>query len=196
MNPRRVGPWPLLFAFLLCLAPAVCRAGPYAPDTTDVSLTEPKTFEPDAHELDLRGPRIGVMVLPEGSPRSLFGWHFEHQAGVRGRGPWFVVETIFLVSGIEDHMILPSTSLVFGIRAANGYEFGIGPSLSIGPAGDNTALVIAGGRSFRFGGVRVPVNIAIATAREGQRISIVTGWALRAPPIADHPIVGDGRPAR
>lgn len=132
---------------------------------------------------DLTGPRLGVTFLPEGLVRSQFGWHFENQVRSAG-GPTFVVEKVFLVGGIEDDAILPSFTLVFGLRSKEGYEIGLGPSAGIGADGFGTAIVLAAGQSFRFGGIRMPVNVAVALDKEGEnRVSLVTGWAIRAQPV-------------
>lgn len=132
---------------------------------------------------DLTGPRLGVTFLPSGLVRSQFGWHFENQVSSVA-GPTFVVEKVLLVGGIEDDAIFPSFTLVFGLRSREGYEFGLGPSAGIGPDGFSTAIVLAAGQSFRFGGIRMPVNLAVALDKEGEnRVSLVTGWAIRARPV-------------
>jgi hypothetical protein len=132
---------------------------------------------------DLTGPRLGVTFLPEGLVRSQFGWHFENQVR-SATGPTFVVEKVILVGGIEDDAIFPSFTLVFGMRSRDGYEFGLGPSAGVGPGGFSTAIVLAAGQSFRFGGIRMPVNLAVALDKEGEnRVSLVTGWAIRAKPV-------------
>ena len=132
---------------------------------------------------DLTGPRLGVTFLPSGLVRSQFGWHFENQVSSAG-GPTFVVEKVLLVGGIEDDAIFPSFTLVFGMRSRDGYEVGLGPSAGVGPGGFSTAIVLAAGQSFRFGGIRMPVNLAVALDKEGEnRVSLVTGWAIRARPV-------------
>jgi hypothetical protein len=132
---------------------------------------------------DLTGPRLGFTVLPKGKVRSLFGWHFENQASPFGGSPTFVVERVILVGGIEDNTIAPSFTLIFGMRSRSGFEFGVGPSAGVDPRGFNTAIVLAAGHSYRFGGIRVPVNLALALDKEGQnRVSFVTGWAIREKP--------------
>ena len=43
-----------------------------------------------------------------------------------------------------------------------------------------TLATAAAGHSFRFGGIRVPVNVACAWQRGGeQRWTLITGWAVR-----------------
>ena len=151
-------------------------------ETAQASATTFDTAETVVQH-DLTGPRLGVTFLPEGLVRSQFGWHFENQVS-SAAGPTFVVEKVILVGGIEDDAILPSFTLVFGLRSRGGYEFGLGPSAGIGPDGFSTAIVLAAGQSFRFGGIRLPVNLALALDKEGEnRVSLVTGWAIRAKPV-------------
>lgn len=132
-------------------------------------------------QYDLSGPRIGATFAPDGTATSQFGWHFEHQAAPGTRGPWFIVEKVFLVGGVEADRFMPSGTLVFGMRMPNSFEFGVGPSATLGGREFfNTAIVVAAGQSFRAGGIRIPVNLAVAIARNGEnRYSLVTGWAIR-----------------
>src|SRR5439155_1206594 len=87
----------------------------------------------------LDGPRIGVTFMPDGAPRTQFGWHLENQAAPGTRGPWFLVERIFLVGGVERGEFIPSGTVVFGVRTPGSFEFGIGPSITLGPQGFTTA---------------------------------------------------------
>jgi hypothetical protein len=155
-----------------------------------VDATEPRFAvagsvgeEPPVVQYDLSGPRIGFTMMPEGrGTRSQFGWHFESQAAPGKRGPWFIVEKVFLVGGVERSEFLPSGTLVFGVRTPSSFEFGVGPSVTIGgPAGASTAVVAAAGQTFRYGGIRVPVNLAVAMNQDTYRVSFVTGWAIRDP---------------
>src|ERR1043165_4728094 len=173
----RLGAW-VVIATLAC-GPAIARA--QARELPDRFDNEPDTvgMEPAVPQFDLSGPRVGVTFLPSGTARTLFGWHLEHQAGAGRQGPWFLVETIFFVSGIEHEGFVPSGTLVLGARLPNGYEFGIGPSFAGSGLGASSSVVLAAGRSYRFGGVRVPVNVALSMNGRGQRFSVSTGWAIR-----------------
>jgi len=165
-------------ALLLRLATSPGAASAQEPaQTTALAPTDP---EPPVIQYDLSGPRAGVTVSPEGDARSQFGWHFEHQASPGSRGPWFVVETVLLVGGVEYRTFVPNGTLIFGFRLPSGYEFGIGPSVSLGgPDLFRSSVVVAAGRSFHVGGIRVPVNLAVAADKEGERFTFVTGWAIR-----------------
>jgi hypothetical protein len=161
----------------LMAAPAFAQAPP-----EDSLGQAAAVFDPTESvvEHNLSGPRLGFTVLPDGKARSLFGWHSENQVASGSRGPWLLVERVFLLGGLEDDVIMPSFSLVFGMRMPSGFEFGVGPSVGIGPMGMNTAIVLAAGNSFRLGGIRMPVNLALTFDRDGHnRLSLVTGWAIR-----------------
>jgi len=134
-------------------------------------------------QYDLAGPRLGATFMPDGTVRSQFGWHFENQASSGRNGPAFIVEKVFLVAGMEDNAFRPSGTLVFGMRLPGSFEFGVGPSVTLGGyRGMNTGIVVAAGQSFRVGGIRIPVNVAVAGQRRGgHRWTLVTGWAIRDP---------------
>lgn len=142
---------------------------------------------------NLSGPRLGFTVIPGnsaiaeklkekkiGSMVSQFGWQFEHQVIPEGGGPQFVVEFVPLVAAVEYGTLIPSANLVLGIRFVEGYEFGIGPNLLIG--GDkfaNSALVVAAGKTFNYGGVSLLLNFVFATNPSGNRYSLIVGYAIQ-----------------
>ena len=131
--------------------------------------------------LDYSGPRFGMTWDPSGgAPISQFGWHFEKQTTSVKTGPSFVFETVLLAGGIEHDRVIPNATFIFGVRLPNGGEFGVGPSFTASPWGASSAIVVACGQSFKVGGIRVPMNFAVALDSEGQRMSLVTGWAIRA----------------
>lgn len=171
-------------------------ASPVMAQTADTAVTphgEPALVdagalidpEPPVFQYDLDGPRIGLTFMPNGAPRTQFGWHTENQASPGSRGPWFLVERIFLIGGVEKSEFIPTGTLVFGVRTPGGFEFGVGPSATIGPQGFTTAIVVAAGQTLRYGGVRVPLNLALALAqRDGigsVRLTLISGWAIRQP---------------
>jgi len=143
-------------------------------------------------ERNLSGPRLGVTLIPGqgelvqkleennlGATISQFGWHFEWQIRPDGGGPAFVIETVPLLGGVEYGKIIPSVSLVMGVRLPNGIEFGMGPNgLMSAPDEVHTALVLAVGKSFDYSGVSIPINIAYATNPEGNRISLMFGYSI------------------
>ena len=73
--------------------------------------------------------------------------------------------------------------MIFGLRTSGGFEFGLGPSLTLGtPNGFSSGIVAAAGKTFRINGVQLPLNLAYAFDKDGERLSIVTGWAVRRDP--------------
>jgi hypothetical protein len=62
-----------------------------------------------------------------------------------------------------------------GVRRANGWEAGIGPTLT----GAGLQVAIAAGVTHTFGSLNVPMNVAIAPGRRGAAISFTTGFTMR-----------------
>jgi hypothetical protein len=137
---------------------------------------------------DRAGPRFGVAVLTRGSESarkelksfspitSLFGWQFEHpfdfgpDASLR-----VMTELVFLVGGLEQNVPLPSATWLLALRKENGFEFGVGPTLTL----SGTQIAFAAGITEQYGTVNVPINIAVAPARTGAAISVTAGFNLR-----------------
>lgn len=152
------------------------------------SFSQPTKF----FERNLGGPRLGFTLVPGKSTIakklkenkigmfiSQFGWHLEYQGIPAGGGPQFVVEFLPLIAGVEYGTFIPSASLALGIRFPEGYEFGLGPNLLLGGAKLVTsALVIAVGKTIDYGGVSIPLNLAIATNPDGNRYSFIVGYAI------------------
>lgn len=140
---------------------------------------------------NLGGPRLGITyVYAKGEFKnelnrinvgplvSQFGWHFEYQIVPETPGPSFVIQFIPLVGGVEYGKLIPGASLAFGIRFPGGFEFGMGPNVLTSEEKVSTALVLAFGKSFDYGGVSIPINIAFTTNPDGQRISFIFGYAI------------------
>lgn len=145
---------------------------------------------------NMGGPRFGLTVVPGhgqlyeelefhgmGRTISQFGWHFEHQVVPAGGGPRFLIEFIPMLAGVEYGKVIPNFTLAMGVRTPGGYEFGMGPNLMFSKTMESevearTALLLAIGRSFDYGGVSIPVNLAYATSPEGNRISLIFGYAI------------------
>ena len=141
---------------------------------------------------NMGGPRLGITYIPGdgelvqklkdngiGNTISQFGWHFEYAVIPEGGGPSFVIELIPLVGGVEYGKFVPSATLAMGVRMPNGIEFGMGPNLLYG-GGDNvnSALVLALGKSFDYGGVSIPINLVFVTNPDGNRVSVIFGYAI------------------
>ncbi len=158
--------------------PAFCQSG---------SQDKPPAFR----QRNLAGPRLGFTYVPGkgelvnemrendlGPVLSQFGWHFEYQVVPEQEGPSFVVELVPLIAGVEYGMLIPSASLAMGIRFPGGFEFGLGPNVMAGRDEVHTSLIIALGKSYNYGGVSIPVNLACATSPKGNRFSIIFGYAI------------------
>jgi len=165
-------------AGLFCLTNAKAQTQEYDNDVTFA-------------ERNLSGPRLGVTYLPGssslaqklrdkgiGTTISQFGWHFEYQVIPEGGGPSFVIQGIPLVGGVEYGTLIPSMTVAMGIRIPEGVEFGLGPNLILSDRGGMTSLVMSVGKSFNYGGVSIPLNFVFATNPDGNRFSIIFGYAI------------------
>ncbi len=143
-------------------------------------------------ERNYGGPRLGVTLVPGetviaselkkknvGRMISQFGWHFEYQVVPDGGGPSFVIQFVPLLGGVEYGTLIPSATLGMGVRLPGGIEFGMGPNIIITPEKISSALVMSVGQNFSYGGVNIPLNLVFATNPNGNRISVVFGYALQ-----------------
>ena len=143
-------------------------------------------------ERNMGGPRLGVTYVAGsgklsqdleenhiGRALSQFGWHFEYQVIPDGGGPSFVIQFVPLVAGVEYGKLIPSATLAMGVRLPEGIEFGLGPNALMTDQGVKSALVMTVGKSFKYGGVSIPLNFVYATNPEGNRFSIIFGYAIR-----------------
>ncbi len=142
-------------------------------------------------ERNLGGPRLGVTYVPGngmladrleshgfGRLLSQFGWHFEYQVIPEGGGPQFVIQFVPLLAGVEYSKLIPTATLAIGVRLPSGFEFGMGPNVMISE-NPRSALTVAIGKSIDYGGVSIPINLAISTNPDGQRVSLIFGYAIR-----------------
>jgi len=145
---------------------------------------------------NMGGPRFGMTYVPGndqlateleyhgmGRTISQFGWHFEHQVVPAGGGPRFLIEFVPMLAGVEYSKVIPNFTLAMGLRSPGGWEFGLGPNLVFSKTTTDevearTALLLAVGKSFNYGGVSIPVNLAYATSPTGKRISVIFGYAM------------------
>lgn len=132
----------------------------------------------------MEGPRLGLTWI-SGSQATLrkygvnqvmtqFGWHIEQQVSPMGNGPAFVIEEVVLAGGMEQQKFLPSLTLLVGVRMPSGLEFGLGPNLSA----VGTALAVAVGKSFRYGEMTFPLNLALVGSPDALRTTILIGYAI------------------
>jgi len=127
---------------------------------------------------NLSGPRIGFTIITSGELKdnlldefgltsnivSQFGYQFEKQVmgdeNVAG-----LVEGVIFLGGLEYGLFLPSISGMFGARFSSGYEFAVGPNLSLGGAG----LVLGFGKTINAGNLNIPINFAWVPSTKRQR---------------------------
>jgi hypothetical protein len=109
-----------------------------------------------------------------------FGWQFETQIVSLTGGTQALMEWVVLAGGVESDY--PSLSLAWlaGYRLANGVELGVGPNISVARGQDDatTSMVIAAGATMPFGDLYVPLNVAVAVAEGGPRITTLLGWII------------------
>jgi hypothetical protein len=146
------------------------------------------------------GPRVGITVFGDGSIKddlkrrqyqgvvSQFGWQLETRLFTTPNETSGLVEWIFLIGGVEQGLFLPSASMMFGIRGRDGFEFGMGPNLSVGGVG----MVFAVGGSIKSGKIVYPINLAVVPSVKnsifsdngdrvptGIRVSLLVGFNTR-----------------
>jgi len=145
---------------------------------------------------NLGGPRFGLTYVlgtsqlteeleyhDMGRVLSQFGWHFEHQVIPKGGGPQFVLEFVPMLAGVGYGKVIPNFTLAMGMRSPSGWEFGMGPNLTFSKTEDDdvearTSLLLAFGKSFNYSGVSIPVNLAFTTSPQGNRVSLIFGYAI------------------
>lgn len=174
------------YTFTLLIAALVLGSTALLAQTSEYGL------ETSFAERNLSGPRLGITYVPGnsvlvaklkekgiGTAISQFGWHFEYQIIPEGGGPSFVIQGVPMVGAVEYGTLIPAVTLAMGIRLPDGLEFGMGPNIMFGgPKGANTSLVVAVGQSFNYGGVSIPLNFVLATNPDGNRFSVVFGYAI------------------
>lgn len=168
------------FIFLIFQLPSLLAQSEF--ETTPVKFTQK----------NLGGPRMGITYVPGNtelvqklgehgirSTISQFGWHFEWQVVPSVYGPSFVIEFVPLLGGVEYSTVIPSVTLAMGVRLPNGFEFGMGPNVLFG--GEDvlhSSLAVVLGKTFNYGGVNLPINLAYVTNPAGNRIAFIFGYAI------------------
>ena len=133
---------------------------------------------------ELSGPRVGMTYLSSGKTQSYidspmisqYGWQFETKFA-SGEGVQGLVEWVVLAGGMEKGLFLPSISSLVGLRNAAGYEFAMGPNLSL----SGISYVLAAGKNFRIGELNVPVNLSWVPEHDdsSHRVSMTVGFNMR-----------------
>jgi len=137
----------------------------------------------------MAGPRIGVTLLgagetadwltdQDGAPSSImtqYGWQWESRF-VDGGDISGLVEWVVLIGGMERGRFLPSVSSLVGFRNGEGFEMGVGPSLSLGGIG----MVFGLGFNMTSGDLNLPINFVFSPKKEdsGAAFSILVGFNM------------------
>lgn len=139
--------------------------------------------------LELSGPRLGFTAFGPGDQIETlkkndivpfvtqFGWQFEQRFFQSNSGTEGLVETVLLLGGLEQGVLLPSASLLFGMRNAKGVEFGVGPNVSM----SGFALAFSAGVTIKTENANFPINFAIVPSKEGARFSLLFGFTAPTP---------------
>ena len=111
---------------------------------------------------------------------SQFGWQFETQIVSLQDNNQALLEMILLMGGFEQSEYNLTAAWLAGYRTENGLEFGVGPSLGYNfeYQKSTTSMVVAGGATVPFGDMYVPLNLAVALAEGGPRITTLIGWIV------------------
>jgi hypothetical protein len=176
---------------------AVLQAAMLAGLTSAPALAQTDTIPEDlrARQLPrqhLSGPRFGFTTFTgdvaklrqsvgKESIMSQFGWQFETQVVSTRSGNQALMEWVALVGGVEQDELNLSLSWLAGYRLPNGLEFGAGPNVSVRKEGwddPTTSMVIAAGATLPFGELYIPLNLAVAFAEGGPRITTLLGWII------------------
>ncbi|NOZ47676.1 MAG: hypothetical protein GXO79_12980 [Chlorobi bacterium] len=135
----------------------------------------------------LEGPRVGFTFISGKLADNLkkdydinpvitqFGWQFETRFFSLENGTSGLVEGVVLIGGMEQSKLLPSGSLLVGLRNSQGIEFGFGPNLSL----SGIAYVFAFGYTASSKYINFPINFAIVPSKDGVRFSILAGFNAR-----------------
>ena len=138
----------------------------------------------------LSGPRFGFTTFTGDLAKqrsaadmsnimSQFGWQFETQIMSMTSGATALMEWVFLVGGVEQDELNLGLSWIAGFRTEDGLEFGVGPNIGVNKDGDHTtSMVVAAGTTMPFGDLYVPLNVAVAFADGGPRITTLLGWII------------------
>ena len=147
----------------------------------------------DAQIQSLEGPRLGMVYIStspgstflngdlkledlfeigpnyddiaRGAITSLYGWQWESRFADGGGDVTGIVEWIALAGGMDRGKFLPSLSSMVGARTSSGFEFAIGPNLSL----SGISMVFGLGYNFKSGNLNLPINIAFVPGRQATR---------------------------
>ncbi len=152
------------------------------------------TTTPIVEPLKLAGPRLGAMYVFDGDFSNVYeftnyfsednpvpsflntiGWQFEKEYFSTPNGLSGLVEFIPMLTGYNHGLFIPSMNFLFGLRNAEGLEFGMGVNASL----LGTSVLYAAGYSFKFDYLNVPINLAFSQGRSAERFIVTFGFNLR-----------------
>jgi hypothetical protein len=175
---------------------ALCYAIATTPLAAQEPVREAPQVPPDQQVKELprqrlSGPRFGFTTFTGDvadmrdqagleSIMTQFGWQFETQILSLSGGHRALMEWVFLVGGVEQEEMNLSVSWLTGYRLPSGFEMGFGPNFSYNKDTEDvtSSMVIAAGSTLPFGDLYVPINLAVAMAKGGPRITVLTGWII------------------
>ena len=137
----------------------------------------------------MSGPRLGITLLAPGetadiltnqesSPSAFmtqYGWQWESRFADGGEITG-LVEWVLLAGGMERGKFLPSVNSLVGFRTIEGFELGIGPSLTLGGIG----MVFGIGFTGTSGKLNIPINFVFSPKKEdsGSAFSVLIGFNM------------------
>ena len=183
---------PLIRASLMAIVVLASGvAGPAAAQQSGTQQALPPGQAPVLPRQQLAGPRFGFTAFTGETARqrqaadlqpimTQFGWQFETRILSMSGGQQALMEWVVLFGGVEQSELNASVAWLAGYRLPNGLEFGVGPNASWNKDTEDvtTSMVFAAGATLPFGDLYVPLNMAIAAAEGGPRITALFGWIV------------------
>ncbi len=129
----------------------------------------------------LNGPRFGITFITPGSSADYlneglsfnedenggfgntgaafttqYGWQWETRFADGDDNIVGIIEWVALIAGLEKGLFLPSVTSLIGVRTKKGYEFALGPNISLSGVGMAFGL----GYNIKSGNLNIPINLA------------------------------------
>ncbi len=102
---------------------------------------------------------------------SQFGYHADFSLYMSNKmNP--LVQFDGLIGGVENGLLIPSLSMIIGLRFSDFLEIGLGPNISL----SGTGIVLAIGFNIKVENIYYPINVAIVNSSGRYRYSLLTGF--------------------
>ena len=87
---------------------------------------------------------------------------------------------LVLLVELEQGEVNMSFAGLAGLRTEAGVEFGASPNFNFNRDSEEwtTSMLVAAGATMPFGGVHVPMNVAMGPAKGGPRVTALMGWII------------------